>query len=401
MTFCGWSTQNRDRLTIAVIGIGQIISWGTTYYLPAILAKPIMRDTGWGEQAVIAMFSVALLASGVVAPSVGRLIQRHGGASIMAAGVALNALGLTIMASASVYAAYAFAWIVIGVGMAASLYTAAFATISQIIPLQARRAITNITLWGGFASTVFWPFGGLLLAHGTWRTVCIIYALILLFIVLPAYLILLPRARSGHVRAEAADVAQARAPQPVPHPRTFAAFAGIIVFSAFVSASLSVFMIILLRNRGLDLTSATAVAALLGPAQVAARFCARAVAEKHHPLWILLVAVVLTGLGLGLLFGPSAWLAVSVIVYGAGQGLISIARGTVPLALFGTASYPLTVARLDRPALIMQACAPFLASLLYAALGLPGLLSVVLTATLITVPVTLWLLSQQRRDARA
>jgi predicted MFS family arabinose efflux permease len=370
-------------LVVSAIGIAQILAWGGSYYLIAVLARPIAEDTGWPFGWVVGGLSLGFLATGLASPRVGRLIDRHGGRPVLAASAVLLACGLVVMAAAPVLTIYVLAWCIVGVGMAAGLYDPAFATLGRLYGQEARRAITLTTLFGGFASTVCWPLSAFLVTHVGWRGTCLAYAAINLAIVLPLYWFAVPR-EQGLVPA----VAGARTEEgPCPAPQLRLAYwmvAGNLTLAAVVMTVVSVHMLTLLQARGLAMAAAVGLGALIGPSQVGARIVEMALARRHHhPVWTLIVSTVLTALGLGLMFGGEWLIAAGLIMYGAGAGIRSIARGTVPLALFGREGYATLMGRLARPLMLAQAASPALGAALLAATGAGG------TLTLLTIGATL------------
>src|SRR5918995_2640595 len=183
-------------VVITTLGLTQIFAWGSSYYLLAVLAKPIAADTGWPLALVVGGISLALLAAGVVSPRVGRAIARHGGRPVLGASSVLLAAGLAGLGLAHSAPAYLAAWAVMGLGMGAGLYDAAFGTLGRYYGKDARSAITTLTLWGGFASTVCWPLSAYLVEGLGWRGTCFAYAALQLAAALPAHLLLLPRVRA-------------------------------------------------------------------------------------------------------------------------------------------------------------------------------------------------------------
>ena len=186
-------TSPSRAIVISVLGVTQIFAWGSSYYLPAVLAKPIASDTGWSLSWVVGGLSLGLLIAGLVSPWVGRAIARQGGRPVLAASAALLAAGLSVLALAHSLAAFLIAWSLIGLGMGAGLYDPAFATLGRLYGHEGRSAITTLTLFGGFASTVCWPLSAFLAAHLGWRGACLVYAGFQLAVALPAYLFVLPR----------------------------------------------------------------------------------------------------------------------------------------------------------------------------------------------------------------
>ncbi|MGC8476465.1 MAG: MFS transporter [Acetobacteraceae bacterium] len=357
-------------LVVSALGICQILAWGSTYYLPSVLAVPIARATGWPAAWVVGGLSVGLLVSGLVSPMVGRTIDRVGGRPVLAASAGLVAVGLLGLALAPSLPVYVAAWMVIGLGMGCGLYDPVFSTLGHLYGNAAGPLITGVTLWGGFASTLCWPLSAFLTEHLGWRGACFTYAALNLLIVLPLYAFGLP----------------GRSPQPlhIPLPRSAAAHApgsrrsaraafwlvaAALTLAAVLMTIVSVELITILQARGLSLASAVALGTLLGPSQVGARVVQFAVGRRGHPIWTMLAATVLVALGLGGLLLNPAFFAGGLILQGAGRGIQSIARATVPLALFGPDGYATLMGRIAMPSLIAQALAPTVGALLVSDLG--------------------------------
>ena len=198
------AASNRH-LIISTLGVAQILAWGSTYYLPAVIATPIAKETGWPLEWVVGGLSLGLLIAGLVSPRVGAAIDRNGGRGILALGTGCISLGLLGLAASPNLVCYVISWLVVGVGMGAGLYDAAFATLGRLYGQQGRSAITMLTLFGGLASTVCWPLSAYLLGEVGWRGTCVAYALIQLVIILPLYLLVLPR-EAPPPRGSASDV---------------------------------------------------------------------------------------------------------------------------------------------------------------------------------------------------
>lgn len=344
---------------ISALGIMQIFAWGATFYLPAILASDIARDTGWPLVWIVGGLSIGLVVAGIVAPRVGVAIDRHGGRYVLSVSCVTLAVGLLIVGSAGVLWLYVLGWMLLGMGMGAGLYDAAFATLGQIYGMKARSAITALTLWGGFSSTVSWPLSAWLLDTFGWRGTCFVYAGILLLICLPMIRAALP----GHVRRS-----RRSDPTHVSVPFVFTALErqqkGLIMLALMlagaIGALVSVHLILLLSGRGLSIDEAVLLGALIGPAQVGGRILEAANRERHHPLWTLTIAVALMAMGMLLLASGLAMTALAIILYGAGNGILSIAKGALPLATFGVERYARVIGQLARPSLLAQALAPAL-----------------------------------------
>jgi MFS family permease len=356
--------------------MAQILSWGSSYYLLAVLAKPISADTGWSLPWVVGGGSIGLLCSGLAAPFVGRMIDRFGGRPTMAAGSVLIGAGLAALAAAPNLAFYLLGWAVLGFGMGAGLYDAAFSTLGRIFGASARRAITNLTLFGGLASTVCWPLSALAVEHVGWRGTCFAYAAVQVFVVAPALFLLLPR--EARKAPSATDRAGAGA-RTSGERRTFLLLGGILMANGAVQTSISVHLLTILQSQGASLAAAVAIGTLIGPSQVGARVVEMLVGDRLHPTATLLCAGSLVAVGVLLLalgVGPAA---VGVVLYASGNGVWSIARGTVPLALFGSERYPVVMGRLATPNLVVQAAAPFVAGISVTSFGASTALFVLAT----------------------
>jgi predicted MFS family arabinose efflux permease len=323
-----------------------------------VLASPIVRETGWPYDQVVAGLSVGLLVAGLVSPRTGRAIGAHGGRPILALGAVLLSVGFILIGTSQNLAWYFFGWAVLGVGMGAGLYDAAFATLGRIYGRGARGAITGVTLFGGFASTVCWPFSAYLVEHFGWRAACFAYAAIQLLIALPLYLLALPR-NEPLATSESAPPPEAEPIKAGERPIFFVLAAALTV-SAAILAMMGAHLITLMRARGLDLTAAVALGMLIGPSAVGARLVEMLAGDRYHPIWTMTASVVLVALGACLFLTDAKLFAVAIVLYASGNGIGSIAKGTLPLALFGPARYPSLMGRLALPIMFAMALSPFL-----------------------------------------
>lgn len=368
----------------------QILTWGSTFYLLAVLGDPIVADTSWPRAAVTGGVSVGLLASALAAGRVSRAIIALGGRHVLMSGVALLIAGLLGLAVAPTLPFYLVAWTVLGCGMAASLYEAAFSTLSALFHDQARPAITTLTLIGGLASTICWPLSAVLVEALGWRGTCAIYAVLHLCITLPLCRFGLPNvtARPTHATVPA---------RRLNDPRFWCmAVWGISI--ALILGVISVHLITLLTASGMTLAAAVALGALIGPSQVAARLLDLAGRGRHHPIVTQIAASSLIALGLIGLWQDIPTSA-CMVAYGAGAGLWSIARGTLLLTLFGAQAYPSATAQLALPVLIAAAAAPLIGAALIEVLGPDGTLRVLALATSVPLMASLALAALLRREA--
>ncbi len=353
---------------ISALGVMQIFAWGSSYYLLAVLAGPIATETGWPLPWIFGALSAGLLVAGFASPWIGARIGRSGGRVVLAGGCALLALGLSGIGLSTTLPEFIAGWLVIGLGMGASLYDAAFATLGRLYGAAARPAITQLTLWGGFASTICWPISAYLVAHVGWRDACFIYAGLQLFGCVPLLLLVLPHAP----HSPASAVGTAVAPQRALSERERACLwllSALLAISGMITATVSIHLLSLLQAQGLTLAAAVALGVLIGPSQVAARLLEMAGRGRHHPLWTLTASVVAMAAGLALLAAGWGLQGVALMLYAAGSGLYSIARGTLPLALFGPARYAHLIGQLARPNLLAQALAPSIAAFFAARYG--------------------------------
>jgi MFS family permease len=364
------------RIVVSALGIAQILAWGSSYYLPAVLAAPIAAETGWPLGWVIGGLSLGLLVAGLISPMVGRRIHAQGGRRVLAASAILLAIGMTVLALSPSLPVYLGGWMIMGLGMACGLYDAAFSTLGQLYRDEARRAIAALTLFGGFASTVCWPLSAFLVAQLGWRGACATYALIHLAIVLPLYLVSLRgerRAPTGEKRAPSA------APAAISLSLPFVLLAAAITFSALISTILSVHLLAILQARDIALAAAVALGALVGPAQVGARFVEMMIARWHHPIWTMPASALFMALGIAALWAELPVLSLALVLYGAGLGIESIARATLPLALFAPDHYARIMGKLAFPSFIAQAAAPSIGTFLMLKVGAGGTLATLTT----------------------
>jgi MFS family permease len=383
--------SGRGRLTvISALGVVEILAWGSSFYLPAVLAGPIAADTGWPLAWVVGGLSIGLLVAAIASPRVGIAIHRHGGRPVLALAALLLAAGHVVIGLAPNLPAFLAGWLLLGLGMGCGLYDPAFATLGRLYGAEARPAITTLTLWGGFASTVCWPLSAFLVEQVGWRGACLAYAGLHLAVTLPLVLGLIPPAPAAPPGAEGTH--GHGDPLTPRERRAFLLMAGVLVLGGTVMTLVSVHLITLLQARGVALAAAVCYGALIGPAQVGARIVEMANKGRHHPLWTLTVAMVLVAAGLAVLAVGVPTVGVALVLYGAGNGIYSIARGTVPLALFGPGRYATLVGRLARPGLAAQALAPSLGAMVLAYGGVDAAYALLLALALANVALVgaLW-----------
>jgi MFS family permease len=344
-------------IVVAALGTTQTLAWASSYYLPAILAQPIAEGLGLSRAMVFGVFSGSLLLAALLGPSVGRAIDNRGGRGVLVLSNLVLAAGLVVLACAQGVVGLAAAFAMLGVGMALGLYDSAFATLTGLYGRAARAPITGLTLIAGFASTIGWPLSAVLDAHFGWRGACLAWAALNLLIGLPLNRLLVPRAPPPQRAAESEAVA-------IPSPRgAMPILAFVFAATWFVTGAMAAHLPRLLEIAGASPTGAIAAAAVVGPAQVAARLVEFGALRWFHPLISARIATTLHPLGAGILalFGAPAIMAFALL-HGAGNGLLTIAKGTLPLVIFGPIGYGLRSGIISAPARAAQAASPLLSS---------------------------------------
>lgn len=361
-------SSNRTRV-IAGLGTAQTLAWASSYYLVAILANPMAADLGLTTPWVFVAFSLGLLLSGFLGPLAGRLIDFHGGHRVLPASNLLFAVALVSLGLANGPVSLIASWLLLGAAMSFGLYEAAFATLARIYGTDALRAITGITLIAGFASTIGWPLTAWMELTFGWRIACFAWAGAHLLICLPINLMLPRGIHASRATAEAAS------PPPDRRKRwMMSALAFVFAGTWFGSTSMAAHLPRVLQEAGATLPAAIAAAALVGPAQVAARVLEFWLMRHVHPLTSAQVATLAHPVGAAVLIATGAPASVFfTVAHGAGNGVMTIANGTLPLHIFGAASYGLRQGLLMMPARFLQAGAPFIFDLLLSRFGLAAL----------------------------
>jgi predicted MFS family arabinose efflux permease len=351
--------RRSPRIVVPALGVAQILGYGTSFYFPAVFAEPIVVDTGWSLAWVVGGVAIGLLVAGLISPRVGVLIDRHGGRPVLAASSLLFAAGLTLIGVAPNLPVYLAGWVVMGMAMGAGLYDAAFAALGQLYGHAARNPITNLTLFGGFASTVCWPLSAFMIESIGWRPACFVYAALHLCLALPLQFVV-PRATRGKAAASRAKSSGGAAPvgRIANETLILALIALVMSIATGIGSIVIVHLLIFLQARGVDFAAAVTLGTLFGPAQVGARLVERLFGQHYHPVWTMVASCLLMAGGLVMLLVGFPVLALVILVYGAGYGISWIARGTLPLALFGPERYPVLIGRLAFPSLVIQALAP-------------------------------------------
>lgn len=362
------SAERRTSVVLA-LGTAQTLAWGSTYYLPAILATPMAKEfdvsTGW----VYGAFSISMLITALLGPSVGKRIDRFGGRGVLTLSSLIFATGLAVLGWSPNLPVFVAGWFIIGTGMGMGLYEAAFAALTAIYGKGARNSITGITLLAGFASTICWPISAWVDAELGWRATCFVWALAHLGLGLPINFLLIPKELGEHAKPAHLATGSAATGELVDEESMFSRRMLLLGFAFAVtwitSTAMAAHLPRLLEDAGATKTVAIAAAALVGPAQVAARLLEFGVLQRFHPLLSARLASITHPIGViaVLLFGPAA-AYLFTILHGGGNGIMTIAKGTLPLAIFGPVGYGRRQGYLAAPARFGQAASPFVFALL-------------------------------------
>ena len=361
--------RERRGAIVTALGTAQTIGWASSYYIPAVLAAPMAASFGLSPVWVFGVFSLAMVVSALVGPWAGARIDRIGGRGVLMLSNLIFATGLGLMAAAPSARMLFAGWCLMGLGMGIGLYEAAFATLAGIYGRDARGPITGITLIAGFASTVGWPLSGLMLATWGWREACLGWALIHVLVALPLNA-LLPTGKEQTAPVARVESSDGTPPSPV----MLGLLAFVFAATWFTSTAMAAHLPGLLQAAGATPAAAIAAGALIGPAQVAARVLEFSLLRRFHPLASARLAAAAHPLAAGCLAvfgGPAAFLFAGL--HGAGNGILTIAKGTLPLALFGASGYGRRLGWLNAPARMLQAAAPLIFGAALSAWGLGAL----------------------------
>jgi MFS family permease len=354
------------RTLVCALGVAQIVSWGTLFYSIAVLGPPMARALAIGDVALYGGFTAGLLLSGVASPWVGRLIDRGDSRLVLAGGSLLGAVACALLACSVNGAMMLAGWLAAGIAMAGCLYDPAFATLHRVAGSSYRNSVTALTLFGGFASTVFWPLSQYLLEQYGWRVAFGVHALLNAGLCLPLHVVFVKAA----LPAREVPLASRDEPRADPSPRAFFWLATAFSLAAFLASAVSAHLVVLLAAGGLAARDAVIVGALIGPMQVAGRAMEFAFAHRFTPLAVGTFAFALFAAALILLsFVRGVWLfaLAFALLYGWANGLMTIVRGTVPGVLFGSREFGALLGRLAQPQFILKALAPVAVTLLFAA----------------------------------
>jgi MFS family permease len=374
-----WHTLRRNPwVMVWTMAVAQVISWGTLFYGFSLFVVPMQESLGWSRPLLNGALSLGLLSTGVVAFPVGTWIDHHGGRGVMT--LCSLAGGLLLLAWAQVETPWVFygIWVFIGASMAGVLYEPAFAVITAVFGPDARRGITALTLVAGFASTVFMPLTQLLIGTLGWRNALLILGALNLLVCLPLHAVFVPGTTGSHLPEAPKDDAP-----PAPELRAILrgrVFVGLAIWFTAYNAAQTAFIfqfVPLLTIWGVETAAILTSVAIIGPMQVVGRIVLMCFSARLETREIgMAVTVLLPASVLALLFFPPTLLSLGLVatLYGAGNGIMTIVRGIAVSDLIGRTHYGAINGALTVPTTVAKALAPFMAAVIWSAVGDPSLM---------------------------
>jgi MFS family permease len=357
---------------VVALGITQITAWGSIYYLFPLLMQPLQSALGASRSAVVGAFTVSVLISGLLAPVVGRAIDRRGGRRLMTGASVLASAGLAALGQTTSLLQLYLVWTVLGVAMAGTLYEPAFAVLTRAFVTNHRRAIAVLTLFGGFASTVFWPLGQALIGEFGWRSTAMIFGALNLVVCVPLHLFALPSAPESSETETAPGEVSSGSLRAALRDTAFYWLAAAFTVNALVFSGTAVHLLSMLGAKGMTAAHAAALGALMGPMQVLGRLAEIFAGPRVAPTQVAIFAMALLPASL-LVFAATGTsvggFVLFALLYGAGNGVMTIVRGTVPVELYGRREYGAVNGALAAPVLLAKAVGPLVAAIIWSMLG--------------------------------
>jgi MFS family permease len=376
-----WLAEGRSPTGRATLGIGvtQIIGWGSTFMMPSVLGRPIQQELGLPAELVFGGITVMFGLGALLSPRTGRAMDRNSPRLIMTSGSLVYAASLAALAFCQGAVSYLLCWALLGVGSALALQPSGNIALAQVAGTRARQAIAVLAIVGGFASTIFWPFGGALDALIGWRGTVLVYAALHLFVCTPIHWLVLPaRAPAPEAAAPAGTAGSPPMRGGLPDalkPRAFLLLSISLSLGTFVFTGFIVHAIDMLRGLGHGPATALLIASMIGPAQVAVRFFELLFGHRYTVMGSAVFAAIVLPVGLALAMVAGDWLPITLVciaAYGIANGLKAVLRATLPLSLFGRAEFGAYMGRLALPQGILSALAPMVLAGILARFGAMG-----------------------------
>ncbi|OOQ57805.1 MFS transporter [Mucilaginibacter pedocola] len=366
------------------LGAGQILLWGGSYFILSVLSKPIMVETGWTYQMVYGALSFSLAISGLVLPAVGRMIQSLQRNHMLRYTGLVMAGGLTIMGLSKNYPMFLLAWAIAGIAMGMGLYDALFASIGKYFGKSTRNMIVKVTLISSLAPTISWLITSYLLGHFGWRDTCFIYAAALALGILPLHFSLFPPTAAAIDESNKTPQEDAAGPEP----KLFLLLISSFTLGAVLTTGIILNLIDILTGKDITMAASLAIISFLGPSQAGVRLL-ELVMPSATPLKMSVISALAMLAGVILLMAGNSLAIPGVILFGMGNGMRSVVRGTLPLSLFGEKSYAVLIGKLGRWPLIAQAVTPVVAGVIMQKLGSMHFLGVFLAIALANALVSM------------
>jgi MFS family permease len=371
MKAAGQGQPRRPWVMVWALAVAQVISWGTLFYAFALMVNPMRDSLGWSPSVLNGALSLGLLCMGVAAIPVGAWIDRHGGRGVMALGSLAGGLALIAWAWVSAPWAFYLVWALVGISMSGVLYEPAFAVITAVFGREAPRGIITLTLVGGFASTVCMPATQYLISAFGWRHALWVLAAANLAICLPLHALCVPPGAAPRARAPQAGSLY----RALLRKRTFWGLALWFTTYNAIGSALVFQLIPLMREWRLGTAAILFCMMLIGPLQVAGRlvwmiFSARL--DVRRMGGVAMVSFTAALLGLLLLPHRLVWLGAATGLYGLGNGVMTVVRGTAVPELIGPENYGAINGALAFPMMIARAFAPVAAAAVWLRGGDPA-----------------------------
>jgi MFS family permease len=393
------TSQPSQALVVVCLGISQLIGWGTLHYIIGVFGTDMADTLQWNQVTIHGGFSASLVVMGLCSRVVGEWIDHHGGRLAMMVGCWLGALGCLLLAASESIFLYYLSWGILGLAMRLALYDSAFATLVNVYGRQTQRSMTVVTLFGGLASTAFWPLGHALASVWGWRGALVCYALIIAASSLLHLVI--PRTKATSPNASDQRVQTPQAAEEIPREREKMFFYGATAtLVLFMQAGMAAHFIELLAGLGWAIGVVVSLSALLGIGQVVGRLYMVFHGHRFDVLWMNMLppALLVSSYTMYLNASSSIYLAGAfAFLYGAGNGIATITRGAVPVALFGPKGYGGRVGRTLRPAFFASAVAPMAFAWTIGQWGTSGtvVINLLLTVTLLVASYALIFLTNK------
>ncbi|MFT3822597.1 MAG: MFS transporter [Chitinophagaceae bacterium] len=381
------SSTTQTIFKITALGFCQVLLWGGSYFLLSVLAKPIMSETGWSYRAVYSCLSVALLVSGLILPTIGQAIHSNNRNKVLPyAGIVMSA-GLVVVGLSVNFALFVTGWIIIGFAMGMGLYDALFASLGKQHSGNVGKTIVWVTLLSSLAPSVSWNFTTLLLSHSGWRNTCFIYAAILLIVIYPVHRYIFRTTTNSHQQTTITEHPKQVSKQLLQSKRYRLVLAS-FTLGAIITTGLVIHLIDILSAKNMPATAVLTAIAFLGPSQAAARTL-ELVIRKRTAIEMAFIAACAMLCGIILFFLSSRLAIAGVILFGVGNGMRSVLRGTLPAMIFDMDNYAVIIGRLARLPLIAQAASPFIGGFIIQQWGTTVFLSILCVLAVINIVLTL------------